>query len=56
MIWYGKKNLNDVLEEDIQEDAAVEISEEKKKDLKAEFTRIMKERFLSGEDKQFDYR
>lgn len=42
-------------EEEIEEESTEEISEERKNDLKLEFTRIMKERFLAGEDKKFDY-
>lgn len=42
-------------EEEIEEESTEEISEERKNDLKLEFTRIMKERFLAGKDKKFDY-
>lgn len=41
-------------EEEIEDDTE-EISEEKKQNLRAEFTRIMKERFMAGEDRHFDY-
>ncbi|XP_062596918.1 coiled-coil domain-containing protein 97-like [Saccostrea cucullata] len=41
-------------EEEIEDDTE-EISEEKRQDLRAEFTRIMKERFMAGEDRHFDY-
>lgn len=41
---------------DQEDEDKPKISDEKKQELKAEFLTIMQQKFLQGDDKNFDYR